>query len=98
MRHVSELNRMGADITLNKKMEADMSEKGNSAIIRGVPKLSAAPVIGTDLRASAALILAALAAEGETTFQGIHHLNRGYEQIEVKLQKLGVKLQRVDSV
>ncbi|MEB3341861.1 MAG: UDP-N-acetylglucosamine 1-carboxyvinyltransferase [Okeania sp.] len=88
MRHVSELNRMGADIQV----------KGNTATIQGVPKLSAAPVIGTDLRASAALILAALAAEGETTFQGIHHLSRGYEQIEVKLQKLGVKLQRVDSV
>ncbi|MGD1714362.1 UDP-N-acetylglucosamine 1-carboxyvinyltransferase [Dapis sp. BLCC M172] len=88
MRHVSELNRMGANIRV----------KGNHAIVQGVPKLSAAPVIGTDLRASAALILAALAAEGETTFQGLQHLNRGYEEIEIKLQKLGAKLQRVDQV
>ncbi|MCL2931431.1 MAG: UDP-N-acetylglucosamine 1-carboxyvinyltransferase [Trichodesmium sp. MAG_R03] len=88
MRHVSELNRMGANIRV----------KGNNAIVQGVPKLSAAPVIGSDLRASAALILAALAAEGETIFQGLQHLNRGYEQLEVKLQKLGAKLQRVDLV
>ena len=88
MLHVSELNRMGANIRV----------KGNHAIVEGVPKLSAAPVIGTDLRASAALILAALAAEGETTFQGLQHLNRGYEQLEIKLQKLGAKLQRVDLV
>ena len=88
MRHVSELNRMGANIRV----------KGNHAIVQGVPKLSAAPVIGSDLRASAALILAALAAEGETIFQGLQHLNRGYEQLEIKLQKLGAKLQRVDLV
>jgi len=88
MRHVSELNRMGANIRV----------KGNHAIVEGVPKLSAAPVIGTDLRASAALILAALAAEGETTFQGLQHLSRGYEQLEIKLQKLGAKLQKLDLV
>ncbi|NEP82071.1 MAG: UDP-N-acetylglucosamine 1-carboxyvinyltransferase, partial [Okeania sp. SIO3B3] len=86
MRHVSELNRMGANIRV----------KGNHAIVEGVSKLSAAPVIGTDLRASAALVLAALAAEGETTFQGLQHLDRGYEKLEVKLQKLGAKLQRID--
>lgn len=88
MRHVSELNRMGANIRV----------KGNHAIVKGVPKLSAAPIIGTDLRASAALILAALAAEGETTFQGLQHLDRGYEQLEIKLQKLGAKFERVDLV
>lgn len=86
MRHVSELNRMGANIRV----------KGNHAIVEGVSKLSAAPVIGTDLRASAALVIAALAAEGETTFQGLQHLDRGYEKLEVKLQKLGANLQRID--
>jgi UDP-N-acetylglucosamine 1-carboxyvinyltransferase len=83
--HVPELNRMGADIRV----------KGNHAIIRGVPLLSGAPVVATDLRASAALVVAALAAEGKTTIQGLHHLDRGYEHLELKLQKLGAKLQRV---
>lgn len=87
LRHVAELNRMGADIRL----------KGNIAIVRGVPFLSGAPVVATDLRASAALVLAGLAAQGKTTIQGLHHLDRGYEQLEVKLQKLGAKLQRVTS-
>ena len=87
MRHVSELNRMGANIRV----------KGNHAIVQGVSKLSAAPVIATDLRASAALVIAALAAEGETTFNGLQHLDRGYEQLEIKLQKLGAKLQRIGS-
>ena len=86
MRHVSELNRMGANIRV----------KGNHAIVQGVPKLSAAPVVGTDLRASAALVIAALAAEGETTFQGLQHLDRGYDQFEIKLQKLGAKLKRLE--
>jgi UDP-N-acetylglucosamine 1-carboxyvinyltransferase len=88
MRHVSELNRMGANIRV----------KGNHAIVQGVPKLSAAPVVATDLRASAALVIAALAAKGETTFQGLQHLDRGYEQLELKLQKLGAKLRRVELV
>lgn len=88
MRHVSELNRMGANIRV----------KGNHAIIQGVAQLSAAPVIGTDLRASAALILAGLAAEGETTFHGLQHLERGYEKLEIKLQNLGARLQRLDLV
>jgi UDP-N-acetylglucosamine 1-carboxyvinyltransferase len=83
--HVPELNRMGADIRV----------KGNHAIIRGVSMLSGAPVVGTDLRASAALVVAALAAEGKTTLQGLQHLDRGYEHLELKLQKLGAKLQRV---
>uniref|UniRef100_UPI0025B2C1E9 UDP-N-acetylglucosamine 1-carboxyvinyltransferase n=1 Tax=Trichocoleus desertorum TaxID=1481672 RepID=UPI0025B2C1E9 len=85
LRHVAELNRMGADIRV----------KGNHAVIRGVPTLSGAPVVATDLRASAALVVAALAAEGKTTIQGLHHLDRGYENLDTKLQKLGVKLQRL---
>jgi UDP-N-acetylglucosamine 1-carboxyvinyltransferase len=85
MRHVAELNRMGADIRV----------KGNHALVRGVPILSGAPVVATDLRASAALVLAALAAKGKTTIQGLHHLERGYEQLEVKLLSLGAKLQRL---
>lgn len=85
LRHVAELNRMGADIRV----------KGNHAIIRGVPALSGAPVVATDLRASAALVLAALAAEGMSTIQGLQHLDRGYEKLEVKLQQLGAKLRRV---
>lgn len=85
LRHVAELNRMGADIRV----------KGNNAIVRGVPMLSGAPVVATDLRASAALVLAGLAAEGKTTIQGLHHLDRGYENLEGKLRQLGAKLQRV---
>jgi UDP-N-acetylglucosamine 1-carboxyvinyltransferase len=83
--HVPELNRMGADIRV----------KGNIALVRGVPILSGAPVMATDLRASAALVLAGLAADGKTTIQGLHHLDRGYENLEAKLQQLGAKLQRV---
>ena len=85
LRHVAELNRMGADIRV----------KGRHAIVRGVSMLSGAPVVATDLRASAALVLAALAAEGTTTIQGLHHLDRGYDNIEGKLQQLGARLQRV---
>lgn len=85
--HVPELSRMGADIRV----------KGNSALIRGVSLLSGAPVTATDLRASAALVIAALAAEGETTIQGLKHLDRGYEQLEAKLKQLGAKLQRIDN-
>ncbi|MFM9265932.1 UDP-N-acetylglucosamine 1-carboxyvinyltransferase [Tychonema sp. BBK16] len=85
LRHVAELNRMGADIRV----------KGNVAVVRGVAQLSGAPVVATDLRASAALVLAGLAADGVTTISTLQHLDRGYEQLEVKLQKLGAKLQRV---
>ncbi len=85
LRHVAELNRMGADIRV----------KGNVAIVRGVPLLSGAPVVATDLRASAALVLAGLAAQGKTTIQGLHHLDRGYEKLEQKLQKLGARLHRL---
>jgi UDP-N-acetylglucosamine 1-carboxyvinyltransferase len=82
---VAELNRMGADIRV----------KGNNAIIRGVPMLSGAPVVATDLRASAALVLAGLAAEGKTVIQGLHHLDRGYDNLEEKLRQLGARIQRV---
>lgn len=85
LHHVAEFNRMGADIRV----------KGNHAIVHGVPRLSGAPVVATDLRSSAALVLAALGAEGLTTFQGLQHLDRGYEQLELKLQKLGAKLERI---
>ncbi|MFB2974704.1 UDP-N-acetylglucosamine 1-carboxyvinyltransferase [Microseira sp. BLCC-F43] len=85
LRHVAELNRMGADIRV----------KGNNAVIRGVPFLSGAPVMATDLRAGAALVLAGLAAEGKTTLQGLRYIDRGYESLELKLQKLGAKIKRV---
>ncbi|WP_203457620.1 UDP-N-acetylglucosamine 1-carboxyvinyltransferase [Gloeothece citriformis] len=85
LRHVAELQRMGADIKV----------KGNVAVVKGVPFLSGAPVMATDLRASAALVLAGLAAQGKTVVQGLHHLDRGYENIEDKLRQLGAKLQRV---
>jgi len=85
LRHVAELNRMGADIRV----------KGNLAVVRGVPMLSGAPVVSTDLRASAALVLAGLAAEGTTIVQGLHHLDRGYERLDLKLQNVGACLQRV---
>ncbi|WP_059000935.1 UDP-N-acetylglucosamine 1-carboxyvinyltransferase [Leptolyngbya sp. NIES-2104] len=84
LQHVAELNRMGADIRL----------KGNIAIVRGVPQLSGAPVQGTDLRASAALVIAGLAANGMTTVRGLNHLDRGYDNIEAKLRGLGAKIER----
>lgn len=87
LRHVAELSRMGADIRV----------KGNHAIVRGVPLLSGAPVVATDLRASAALVLAGLAAHGKTTIQGLHHLDRGYERLDLKLQKLGARVLRTSS-
>ncbi|WP_103124954.1 UDP-N-acetylglucosamine 1-carboxyvinyltransferase [Nostoc cycadae] len=88
LRHASELNRLGADIRV----------KGNAAFVRGVPMLSGAPVLGTDLRASAALVLAGLAAEGLTTFQGLHHLDRGYDRLDLKLLQLGAKIKRVQEI
>jgi UDP-N-acetylglucosamine 1-carboxyvinyltransferase len=83
--HVAELRRMGAEI------EAD----GRTAVVKGVSKLSAAPVMATDLRASASLILAGLAAEGQTVISRIYHLDRGYEDIEQKLSALGADIKRV---
>lgn len=83
--HVPELNRLGADITI----------RGNTALVRGVKGLKAAPMMATDLRASASLILGALAAEGESVISRIYHLDRGYEKIEAKLQSLGADIERV---
>jgi UDP-N-acetylglucosamine 1-carboxyvinyltransferase len=83
--HVSELKRMGADIKL----------QGNHAIVQGVKRLSGAPVMASDLRASACLILAGLAAEGETEISRIYHLDRGYERIEMKLSQLGARICRI---
>jgi len=87
LRHVAELNRMGADIRV----------KGNIAVVRGVSKLSGAPVLATDLRASAALVLAGLAAEGTTVIQGLHHLDRGYENLDSKLLGLGASVERANA-
>ncbi|MBU1163027.1 MAG: UDP-N-acetylglucosamine 1-carboxyvinyltransferase [Proteobacteria bacterium] len=83
--HVSELKRMGADITI----------AGNSAMVKGVKMLSGAPVMATDLRASASLILAGLVARGKTEVNRIYHLDRGYESIEKKLARLGAAIKRV---
>ncbi len=83
--HVNELQRMGADITV----------EGNTAIIKGVEKLSSAEVMATDLRASASLVIAALKAEGETLVDRIYHIDRGYDCIEEKLLSLGAKVSRV---
>jgi UDP-N-acetylglucosamine 1-carboxyvinyltransferase len=76
-------------------MGADIRVEGNTAIIQGVRKLKGAPVMATDLRASASLILAGIAAEGDTTVQRIYHIDRGYERIEEKLQQLGASIRRV---
>ena len=83
--HVPELARMGADIQVN----------GRSAVVRGVPKLTGAPVMATDLRASMSLVLAGLAAEGETQVARVYHLDRGYERLEEKLEAVGADIERV---
>jgi UDP-N-acetylglucosamine 1-carboxyvinyltransferase len=83
--HVQELARMGADIAVD----------GHTAVVRGVERLSGAPVMATDLRASASLVLAGLRAEGTTTVQRVYHLDRGYEGLEQKLAGLGARIRRV---
>lgn len=83
--HMLEMRRLGAEIRL----------EGNTAIIHGVPKLMAAPVMATDLRASASLVLAGLVAEGRTDIERIYHIDRGYETIEEKLAGLGARIRRV---
>ena len=83
--HVSELRRMGAGITIS----------GNNAMVKGVPVLSGAPVMATDLRASASLILAGLIAQGRTEVSRVYHLDRGYEAIEKKFAGLGAAIERV---
>jgi UDP-N-acetylglucosamine 1-carboxyvinyltransferase len=84
--HVSELARLGAEISI----------EGPSAIVKGGRKLSGAPVMASDLRASAALVIAGLAAEGTTRVNRIYHIDRGYEQIDAKLRKLGARIQRIE--
>ena len=83
--HVPELARMGADITVN----------GGTAMVRGVERLTGAPVMATDLRASVSLVLAGLAAEGETTINRVYHLDRGYECLVEKLSACGARIDRV---
>ena len=83
--HVAELNRMGAKISIN----------GNRAIIEGNINFQAAELMATDLRASVSLILAALASKGKSVINRIYHLDRGYEDIEKKLKKIGVKIKRI---
>lgn len=84
--HVPELSRMGADIRI----------QGRTAVVRGIPLLRGAPVMATDLRASASLVLAGLQARGETVVHRIYHLDRGYEQLEAKIHSLGGEIQRVE--
>jgi UDP-N-acetylglucosamine 1-carboxyvinyltransferase len=83
--HVQELRRLGADIEID----------GHTAVVRGVPRLSGARVMATDLRASASLVIAGLVADGETTIDRIYHLDRGYEQMELKLASVGALIRRV---
>jgi UDP-N-acetylglucosamine 1-carboxyvinyltransferase len=83
--HVQELSRMGADVAID----------GHTAVVRGVAQLSGAPVMATDLRASASLVLAGLRAEGTTVVQRVYHLDRGYEGLEQKLSSLGARIRRV---
>ena len=85
--HVSELMRMGADILIH----------GNSAMVKGIPKLKGAPVMATDLQASASLILAGLAAEGKTELSRVYHIDRGYQEIEKKFSAIGANIKRVSS-
>jgi UDP-N-acetylglucosamine 1-carboxyvinyltransferase len=82
--HVPELIRMGADIQID----------GASALVRGVDRLKGAPVMATDLRASVSLVLAGLAAEGETEINRVYHLDRGYERLEEKLGACGAEIAR----
>jgi UDP-N-acetylglucosamine 1-carboxyvinyltransferase len=85
--HVPELTRMGANINVHRA----------SALVRGVPRLLGAPVMATDLRASSSLVLAGLAAEGETVVNRVYHLDRGYERIEEKLSACGARIERLRS-
>lgn len=85
--HVQELRRMGADVRV----------EGNTAVTKGVKKLTGAPVMATDLRASASLVLAGLVAKGDTVVDRIYHIDRGYECIEEKLAQLGAQIRRIPS-
>jgi UDP-N-acetylglucosamine 1-carboxyvinyltransferase len=83
--HVQELNRLGAAIEID----------GHTAVVQGVSRLIGAPVMATDLRASASLVIAGLAAEGTTLIDRIYHLDRGYDRMEVKLSAVGADIQRI---
>jgi UDP-N-acetylglucosamine 1-carboxyvinyltransferase len=83
--HVSELQRFGADITI----------EGNTATVKGIKKLSGAPVMATDLRASVSLVIAGLAAQGETVVGRVYHLDRGFERLEEKLSACGAQIRRI---
>jgi UDP-N-acetylglucosamine 1-carboxyvinyltransferase len=83
--HALEMQRLGADISI----------QGNTAVVRGVERLQGASVMATDLRASAGLVIAGLAAEGETIVDRIYHLDRGYEGLETKLGALGARVERL---
>lgn len=83
--HVPELQRMGAHIKVD----------GHTAVVKGVERLTAAPVQATDLRASMSLVMAAVAAQGQTTIERIYHIDRGYEFVEEKLRGLGVSIERI---
>jgi UDP-N-acetylglucosamine 1-carboxyvinyltransferase len=83
--HVQELRRLGADIEV----------EGNTAVVKGRPRLDGATVMATDLRASASLVVAGLIAHGATTVERVYHLDRGYERIEEKLSRLGARIRRV---
>jgi UDP-N-acetylglucosamine 1-carboxyvinyltransferase len=83
--HVQEMQRMGADISID----------GNTALVKGVPLLDGATVMATDLRASASLVLAGLVARGDTVIERIYHLDRGYENLEEKLNALGANVKRI---
>jgi UDP-N-acetylglucosamine 1-carboxyvinyltransferase len=83
--HIPELARMGADVHVH----------GSSSMVRGVARLTGAPVMATDLRASACLVLAGLIAEGETVVSRVYHLDRGYERIEEKLASCGADIERL---
>jgi UDP-N-acetylglucosamine 1-carboxyvinyltransferase len=82
--HAPELSRLGADITV----------RGQEAVVKGVDHLTAAPVMATDLRASVSLVIAGLAAQGETVVNRIYHLDRGFERLEAKLGACGAKIER----
>ena len=86
--HAQELLRLGADIRI----------EGNTAVVTGKESLTAAPIMATDLRASASLVIAALAAQGETIIDRIYHMDRGYEDIEGKFAALGAKIKRVSKL
>jgi UDP-N-acetylglucosamine 1-carboxyvinyltransferase len=83
--HAHELQRLGADISVD----------GNTAVVQGVAQLSGAPIMATDLRASACLVLAGLVAEGDTIVDRVYHIDRGYENIEEKLGMLGAHIRRL---